>query len=332
MQNSNIKDLPIARLISALAPSILDIGARGGADGEMLSIAWASRIACFEPEADEAESLATAGDARWASFEVLPFAVGGQSGPAMLYVPESPYAASLLQHNAEMIDQFGRSNLHAVRETFPVQTKTLDDLRDAQVIGRADYIKIDVEGAELAILKSGIQTLKDCIAMKVECSFISQRMSQPLTWEVAQFLMEQGFDVMDIDDIHRWRRRSLPAHPYRILSEMEYSRGQVAQCDLILLKSWKNILDTDQALRLVIISAALGFFDYAISGLRARPELSDYVQRNYGFGLEAELRRWSSSSGKRAVRQAIAGRIRGLVPLIRSWAGRLPFSPGRTPY
>lgn len=324
--------LPIGRLIDALSPSILDIGARGGADEDLLAIAWASRIVCFEPDQAESDAMAQQGDARWRQFTVLPFAVGGVSGPQELHVPDDRRAASLLRHNPDMVARFGRENLHVPKETVAVQTWTLDALRKDGHIDRVDYMKIDVEGVELDILKAGAAILQDCVALKVECSFLDQRLNQPRVWDVVQFLAAEGFEVVDLQDIHHWRRRNLPAHPYRVRADMEYSRGQVAQCDVILLKSGAHVHGADQSLRLVILSAALGFFDYGFSVLRSNPELVAHVRQAHGFELEAELKRWSAATGRQVAARSARSGIRALVPLFRAWAGRLPFAPTRPPY
>lgn len=322
----------MGRLVEALSPCVLDIGARGGADEAMLPIAWVSRIVCFEPDPAEADLLTRKGDPRWREYSVLPFAVGGVSGLQELHVPEDPQGASLLSHNPSMVERFGSEHLHVPRRNVPVQTWTLNDLLKAGHIDRIDYMKIDVEGAELDILKAGTALLQDCVALKVECSFLPQRIDQPLIWDVVQFLAGVGFEVMDLQDLHRWRRRNLPPHPYRVRSAMEYSRGQVAQCDVTLLKSATCVRDHEQALRLVVLSAALGFFDYAITVLRGTPDLAIAVRNQHGFEIEAELKRWSAATGDRVVRQALAESARGLVPLLRAWAGRLPFPPQRLPY
>jgi FkbM family methyltransferase len=332
MTSDSVAERPIGRMIESLSPCVIDIGARGGADEETLAIAWASGMVCFEPAAAEAQRLSQAGDSRWRDFKVLPFAVGSVSGTDTLHVPESPQAASLLPHNPSMVERFGRENLHVVRETFPVRTWTLDDLRLGGHISRVDYLKIDVEGAELGILTAGGSVLNDCVALKVEGSFLPQRIRQPLVWEIANLLIGAGFEVVEIHDIHRWRRRNLPAHPYRIRFAMPYSRGQVAQCDLVLLRAQEHLHGDDQALRLVILAAALGYFDYAISVIRSNADMTRRVRREFGFDLEVELVRWSAITGKREVKRAIAAGIRGLVPLVRALVGRLPYPRGGLPY
>lgn len=289
-------------------------------------------MVCFEPDPAEFNALVKKGDARWRTFKVLPFAVGGVMGPQQLHVPEDRRAASLLTHNPDMVDRFGRDNLHVPREHVTVDSWTLDALRREGHIGRVDYLKIDVEGAELDILKAGASILPDCVAAKVECSFLPQRLGQPLIWEVAQWLTAAGFEVVDLQDIHHWRRRNLPAHPYRVRADMEYSRGQIVQCDLIALKTPAAVSSDDQALRLVILSAALGFFDYGFSVMQSRAELAAQVRQSQGFDLDAELKRWSAAAGAGATQTSLKAAARGLLPLFRAWAGKLPFTPPRPPY
>ncbi|MBK9241947.1 MAG: FkbM family methyltransferase [Acidobacteria bacterium] len=328
MAHTGMPDLAhsaIGTLIETLSPCIVDLGARGGADPELLAIAWASSIYCFEPEQHAADQLARAGDSRWRQFTVIPSAVGGASGIQNLYVPEDMTGASLLRHNPAMIERFDNPSLHAVRTVLPVETCTLDELRSTGRLERVDYLKVDVEGAELDILKAGHTLLRECVALKVECSFLPQRIDQPLVWAVAQFLAEAGFEVMDLQDFHRWRRRNLPAHPYRVRSDMQYSKGQVAQCDLVLLKTAGRLEGPEQAMRLVVLSAALGFFDHARTVLAGNPEWAAWVRETHGFDIDAELRQWSATVGSRVVRGALRAQVRGLVPLLRAWAGRFQF-------
>lgn len=323
---------PLAALIDSLAPCAVDIGARGGFDEDMLPIGWASHMLGFEPEPEEALRLNETGDPRWKKTTILPFAVGGVGGASVLYVPESKEGASLLRHNAVMSERFGHENLHVTRAEIPVETITLDQLRDQSKLPRVDYLKIDIEGAELDVLKSARTVLRDCVALKVECSFLEQRIGQPLIWEVAVFLLKQGFEILDLHDVHRWRRRNLPSHPYRVKFEMPYSRGQVAQCDLVALRTPTSVTSADQALRLVILSAAFGYFDYAITTIRDRPDLQQVVKRRHGFDLELELQRWARVLGRRETRKEILAVLRRLVPLTRSLVGMLPFTQPKQAY
>ncbi len=327
-----MKSDALTRLLSDLDLCIVDLGARDGVDEDMLAIATAIHVIGFEPDPVEAERLARRGDKRWRKVTILPFAIGGSVGPATLHVPASSEGASLLPHNPAMAELFGYDNLHLDCSEVPVRVDTLDSLSVAGNLPRVDSLKIDIEGAELDVLKAATKVLRECVAIKVECSFLEQRIGQPLIWEVAQFLIDHHFCAVDIIDPKRWRRRNLPAHPLRSRFAMSYSRGQLAQCDLVFLKHHDAIDKPEQALRLVLLAATLGHFDFAITVLRAHAGLNARVRQDRGFNLEHELQCWSRQMGRQQSRRAIVRTLRSLVPLLRSAVGLLPHKEPNRPY
>jgi FkbM family methyltransferase len=328
----DLRNVPLAHLLNTLNPRIADVGARGGLDEDLLPIAWACSAYGFEPEPGEAARLQERADGRWRDVKILPWAVGGTSGAATLHVPEGPEGASLLEHNPAMVERFGYDNLHVTRKTITVETVTLDAIRASGQLGPVDYLKVDIEGAELDLLKSAGTILEECSALKIECSFVPQRTGQPLIWDVVPFVLEAGFDLVDISGLHRWRRRPVPAHPYFIDYAMPYSRGQVAQCDLTFLRRPETATNPRMLAMLVVMASALGYFDFAIGALRAAPGLSASIRTDYELDLESELAAWAARTGRSSVRKAFRTQLRELVPQLRSIAGRLPFSSPMRPY
>jgi FkbM family methyltransferase len=307
-----------------------DLGARGGLDRALDQISrWCSAIA-FEPEPSEAERLSRQPDSRWRAVRVLPYAIGGVAGSGTLHLPADMAGASLLAHNSALVQRFGQTHLHIDRHEVPVETKTLDSLRISGELPRVDYLKIDVEGAEYAILQAASLVLSECSAIKVECSFLPQRLGQRLVWDVASLLSATGMEIVDLEDIHRWRRRPLPAHPFTTRFPMAYSRGQLAQCDVVALRSPEHVTDWPALLRLVVIASTLGFFDFAVTALRVRRDLVETVQDAHA--LERSLEHWSLQCGHQATRAALLASLRGMVPLLRSAIGALPFAAPAEPY
>jgi len=147
--------------------------------------------------------------------------------------------------------------------------------------------------------------------------------SQPLIWDVVDFMRRMGFVPVDLLDIHRWRRINAPAHPYRSRATVSYSRGELAQCDVVMLRSPETLKTNVQALRLMIVGAALGYFDIAISVLRARPALGVQIHSDHGIDASSALIEWSELSGIRCARQSVRSHIRDLVPMVKSMIGCL---------
>ena len=105
---------------------------------------------------------------------------------------------------------------------------------------------------------------------------------------------------------------------------MAYSRGQLAQCDVVALRSPEHVKEWPALLRLVVIASALGFFDYAVTALRVRRDLVDTLRDDHS--LQRSLEQWSIQSGRRSTRAALLASLRSMIPLLRSALRVLPFS------
>jgi len=320
-------DVFTKRLLDALSPSpliVVDLGARGGLDEDLLALAPAVVAVGFEPDAEEARRLAGTPIGPWKERRILPYAIGGATGSAKLHIPASPEGASLLPHNPAMLEAFGHAALHRTLREVEVDVRTLDDVADEAGIAAVDYLKIDIEGAELEVLKGGPQLAATAKVMKIECAFVEQRIGQPLAAEVIAYLASQGFDLIEIRAAHHWRRRPLPAHPYVVDAKVPYSRGRLAQADLFFVKRFDaSALGRDVVAGMTIL-AALGHVDLAFTLLRAAPQAATWWNSR-GIAIDDELSAVSRVLGRRELRKAIHAQIVGLVPLIRARLGRLPF-------
>jgi FkbM family methyltransferase len=292
----------------------------------MLPLAWATAMIGFEPEPAEAAALQGGDPAPWKSRQIIVAAVGGLDGPATLHIPTSPDSASLLPHNEEMIEWFGVSEQHAVKRTIAVDTRTLDGLLSDGGIAPADYIKIDVEGAEGAILGGATRYLETTLALRVEVSFLEQRVGQPLGWDVGRQLQDQGFLIVDLIEAQHWRARRQAGHPFRTRGDLPWSRPMLAQGDLIAIRDFRPVTDAVEAAKLVLITAALGYLDFADVILRHHSALVAPLAAEYGMDLSADLRAASAALGRDAPGTALRESLRGLVPLGRSLVGGLPAS------
>lgn len=102
------------------------------------------RVIAIEPHATFAETL------RQLGAEVLTLAVGDRNGEATLYLDDAYERATLYEPNT----------LEAKGETR-VKIRTLDSLQDEGVLPQhIDVMKIDTQGAEVAVLLGGEQLLR----------------------------------------------------------------------------------------------------------------------------------------------------------------------------
>lgn len=323
---------PLSSVIESLDLHLMDIGARGGLDVDFLPAAWATNATGFEPAPDECSRLNKASRGPWRSTRYVPTALGGQDGLAALKIPGNGEGASLLPHNADMILRYGHVALHRTIREIAVDTLTLDSACRRFGLAAPDYLKIDVEGAELDILQAAPIALEHSAAVKVEVSFLEQRRRQALAQDILAFMHGAGFILGEIRGVHAWRRRPLPAHPYSAKWTVPYSRGIAAQCDLLFLRDPAAIPSDEALLRVVCVAAVLGFFDHGVTALRQSPALEERLNEQIDGSFLVELGLVSRQIGRAIAIAEIKRRVRALVPLARSWVHGIghsgPIEPG----
>ena len=129
----------------------LDIGAHFGEHSVLLAMLVGSegRVVAFEPNPDRLDSLRRT-VMQHGNGEVLPFAVADGTGPVTLYVPEFHVTASLAD--------WTENRVGSIREVACEQV-SLDALVARGAVPQPDFIKCDVEGAELLAFRGAIRTL-----------------------------------------------------------------------------------------------------------------------------------------------------------------------------
>merc|ERR1711924_266039 len=74
-----------------------------------------------------------------------------------------------------------------------VKTRRLDDLLPDMPGGVIDFLKLDVQGYELAVLEGAEKTLQKALVIHTEVEFVEMYQKQPLFADVDQFLRRAGF-------------------------------------------------------------------------------------------------------------------------------------------
>jgi FkbM family methyltransferase len=142
----------------------------------------------FEPFADECESL----NQRFAKQNhlYLPYAIGDGT-KHLFYICNFPMTSSLLEPDLSVMNLYHDLPQYCqVTSLREMETHRLDDIKE---IGPVDYLKIDVQGSELEVLKGARRTLQDTLVVHTEVEFAPIYRNQPLFAEVDQFLRGHGF-------------------------------------------------------------------------------------------------------------------------------------------
>lgn len=324
------------RLLSDLQFVCLDIGSRGGFDPDVEPIAFAVNAYGFEPHPDECRRLSEAAgrdSSPWRSVRYLPLALSGTGGRRTLHVPFGNEGASLLEHDPAIGRAFDNSHLFTISQRVEVDTVKLDEAVGACGVSGVDYLKLDIEGAELEVLESGPETLGKLLVVKAEVSFLYQRRGQPLASDIDLFLRERGFVLMDFTGTMRWRRKGKIAHPQMRRGAVPYSKGQLAHGDYLYFRDLSRLNEDSReellrTLRAGCLAMTWGFFDYA-SELLTRPRCAEYLRRAYGVDVAEALRDASARYGRVAWATAFYWHLRGVVPFLRSAGAALLPRRGR---
>lgn len=125
---------------------------------------------------------------------LLPYAIGDGECHT-LYVNNDDATSSLFPlndaHNARFNHLCG---LHTV-STRTLRTRRLDDVLPP---GPVDFLKLDVQGAELMVLQSAQRTLEQTAVVHCEVEFGPIYLGQPLYPDIQAFLNQRQFELIDL--------------------------------------------------------------------------------------------------------------------------------------
>ena len=88
-----------------------------------------------------------------------------------------------------------------------------------------DFIKLDLEGGELAVLEGARATLGSCLGLHIEVSFQPIRDTQPLFGDVARFLAAQGIEFIDFVTLLRWGRNAFDGLGQTVFADALFLRA-----------------------------------------------------------------------------------------------------------
>lgn len=249
---------------------LVDVGARGGTDPRWRGFEQQLSVVGFEPDPKECARLNDeVGELPYPS-RFLPYALGGEDRDDVpFYVNNWPVAPSVYEPNDEFIEQFPHARMMlAGRETKMISTSRLDTVAAREAVS-PNLIKLDVEGAELDVLRGGEETLAKALMLDVEVEFQPVFRGQPLFGEVDQHLRDRGWSLLGLRR-NSWRRTAEGFTP-----QPGYG-GQIVSADALYFH--RELIDQQisqaTALKLAVILGAYRQFDFALEILR-RPELDE---------------------------------------------------------
>tara|TARA_A100001011_G_scaffold331900_1_gene358632 strand:+ start:140 stop:1111 length:972 start_codon:yes stop_codon:yes gene_type:complete len=207
--------------------TLVDIGAADVIQPRWLNICGLINYIGFEPDKRSYDELLNTKNACH-SYKIFNYALWSESTDLKINLLKKPLVSSHFEPNTKIIENFPnkeRFDLVSVKRFSAVK---LDDLK----IENPDFIKIDVQGGELEIIKGANYSLNNCIGLEVEVEFTHIYKNQPLFGNICEYLNNCGFIFIDFTSLVRWERNKLDGY------------GQLIFGDALFLKPPEYHLDT----------------------------------------------------------------------------------------
>ena len=92
-----------------------------------------------------------------------PYALGKSNEKRKLYITQHPMCSSLYKPNEDLIKLYNNFEVAYLKEETEIDTISLDYFIDKHDVQNIDFIKIDVQGAELDVFKGLGNVFKDFV-------------------------------------------------------------------------------------------------------------------------------------------------------------------------
>ena len=294
----------------------LDIGARGGVVEDISPLGQAAFVYGFEPDEEECARLnrtVDTGGHPFGELRFLPAALGPREERRTLNIMRHSGASSILLPDRDITARFPpHQAYYDVTHTVPIDTVPLDRVIDEHGIVNPVYMKIDVEGFELEILKGADELMSSSLlALRSEVAFLPTRLGQPDFADIAAHLKPFGFMPMGFLYLATWRSLTNVKHPRLVDGPVPYSHGQLVHGDVLFLRD-PAVLDdrgvdgVEAQIRLAFLALLYDYVDFA-HGIFTRPAVSRHLVETVGSDGLAGLKTASIYAAKRHKRRT-AGR------------------------
>lgn len=175
---------------------VVDVGAHVGEYGMRLrQLGFPGDILSFEPVPETYQRLRDriGGDERWSAVRC---AAGDRDETRLMHIPDADDLASLLPPSEYAHQRFGRSS--QVRRTTPVETRRIDTIlteRFPDGVRGEILLKVDAQGADLAVVEGAQNALTSITAIQIELGILSLYEQAVAFPQAVARLSELGYDL-----------------------------------------------------------------------------------------------------------------------------------------
>ncbi len=211
---------------------VVDIGANpidGDPPYKPMLAAGVCRVTGFEPQDQAFLALQ---ERKGPHERYLHYAVGdGQTHT--LNICRAPGMTSLLEPDPATLALFDFfKSAGEVIQRVPVATRKLDDISEIQDM---DFLKIDIQGGELAVFQGGVDRLSRTVAIQVEVSFVALYKNQPCLGTIDLELRSKGFIPHCLAELKKW-----PIAPCVVNGDSRRPLNQLLEADFVYVRDFSR--------------------------------------------------------------------------------------------
>lgn len=198
----------LAHVVRAPAPVVLDVGAHVGQSNRLFRRLFpAAEIWSFEPDPESFAALAAVVDPSLPGGQER-LALADRDGTATFHRNPIGHTSSLLARSAASRDSIDLARARAAgapaevpSERIEVPVRRLDAWCAERGVDAVDLLKIDVQGAEVAVLDGAAGILPATVTVAVEVSFFDLYERSSSFLEVEQRLRPHGLDLYALAEV-----------------------------------------------------------------------------------------------------------------------------------
>lgn len=265
------RDQSIETLLGTEDLVIADVGAAYGLPGYLKRLEEWATLCLFEPNAEQAAALRMTYNAigRRRKAYIFETALSASSGERVLYETNVPTGSSLLRPGSDAFGDFGDPSYFFPVVEHRVVTRRLDEVLNEAGIRVVDFIKLDVQGAEVEVLRGlGDRLERSTLGVELEVGLPGGYLGQPSIGEVDEFLRACGFTLFDLRPVRLQRAaqgdRTYYARQVFGVHESSLSLSKrIWEVDALYFRGADGLLqagDGSALRKLIVLYCAYGFF------------------------------------------------------------------------
>ena len=158
----------------------------------------------FEPDSGARQKLQQSTEFSGGGNIDSPYALSDKKEKLELNILKKPSHSAALEPNHEVSNRFPQRHPKGFELDYKVTVDACD--LDSIDFEAKDFIKIDVQGYELKVLKGAESSLNELLGLEVEIEFFEMYKNQCSFGEINDYLLNRDFEFIDFTSLTRWER------------------------------------------------------------------------------------------------------------------------------